>query len=135
MSRPGRPSGCYTQAARVRRVEALLWAHERVSLDELAAGVGVTPRTVRRDLDALREAGLAVRVEDCHAALTQQAVAADPAVRAVARHLRAEITRSASEGEPDVVRHALAEIAAGIERGEIGLAMEQQAEGVEVACG
>lgn len=30
--------------------------------------------------------------------------------------------------DPDVVRHALAEIAAGIERGEIGLAAEQSTE-------
>lgn len=128
MTRPGRPSGAYTQAARVRRVEALLWSHARLSLAELAAGVGVTPRTVRRDLDALRAAGLAVHVEESHAALTQRAVAADPGVRAVARHLRAEIDRCASEGEPDVVRHALSEIAAGIERGEIGLAVEQSTE-------
>lgn len=131
MSRPGRPVGTYTQAARVRRIEALLWSRERVSLVELAADAGVTPRTVRRDLDALREAGLGLRVEDCHASLTREGIAADPAVQAIARHLRAEGVRSVAEGEPDAVRFALAEIAAGIARGEIRFATES----AEVSCG
>lgn len=121
---PGRPVGRYTQAARARRVEALLWASGRVSIVDIALDLGVSDRTVRRDLAALREAGLGVRVEGCHASLTREGIAADPRVQAIARHLRAEGVRSASEGEPAAVRFALWEIALGIARGEIRFTTE-----------
>lgn len=133
--KPGRPSGLYTQTARVRRLLNVLWTHDGLSVGDLGRELDVTPRTVRRDIAALREAGFGVGCVNGRVSITREGIAADPAVRAVARHLRAEITRSVREGEPDVVRHTLAEIADGIERGEIGLVVAQPAEGGEVACG
>lgn len=123
--KPGRPSGTYTQAARLMRLYRELWSRDGETLDALARDLGVTTRTVRRDLAALTEAGYAIERVDGRSMIERRTVAEDPVVRAVARHLRAEILRSASEGGPDVVLNTLSEIVAGIERGEIGLPLRR----------
>lgn len=55
----GRPPGAYTQAVRALRMRAFLMAHwpATVSVEELTHTFGVDQRTVRRDIDALIEAG------------------------------------------------------------------------------
>lgn len=120
--KPGRPSGTYTQAARMMRLYRELWSRDGETLDALARDLGVTTRTVRRDLDALTEAGCAIERVNGRIMIARRTVVEDPVVRAVARHLRAEILRSANEGAPDVALDTLAAIVAGIERGEIRLA-------------
>ena len=51
---PGRPSGQYTQAVRLFRLFQLLEASpEGVRIDDAARELGVTARSIRRDLKAL----------------------------------------------------------------------------------
>src|SRR5581483_10584325 len=51
---PGRPSGQYTQAVRLFRLHQLLdTAPDGMRIDDIARELGVTPRSIRRDLKAL----------------------------------------------------------------------------------
>lgn len=57
-TKPGRRRGGYSQAARLLRVLDRLAAHRYgVTIDSLAEEFDVTPRQMRRDLDAIEEAG------------------------------------------------------------------------------
>lgn len=53
----GKPSGRYTQAARLHNVIRLLESRNGMTLDELVEETGVDLRTVHRDLAAVQEAG------------------------------------------------------------------------------
>lgn len=53
----GKPSGHYTQAARLHNVIRLIESRNGVTLDELVEETGVDRRTVHRDLAAVQEAG------------------------------------------------------------------------------
>lgn len=136
MSRgPGRPAGMYTQTARVLRMADALWSEERVGIPELARDLGVTERTVRRDVEALRAAGWRLVVEEAHVGLAAADVAAHPAIRAAVRYVRARarVVQADSDARNDetVVDHyrealdetaeELRDVAASLARGEIRL--------------
>jgi len=53
----GKPSGHYTQAARLHNVIRLIESRNGITLDELVEETGVDRRTVHRDLAAVQEAG------------------------------------------------------------------------------
>ncbi len=53
----GKPSGRYTQAARLHNVIRLIESRNGLTLDELVEETGVDLRTVHRDLAAVQEAG------------------------------------------------------------------------------
>lgn len=53
----GKPSGHYTQAARLHNVIRLIESRQGVTLDDLVEETGVDRRTVHRDLAAVQEAG------------------------------------------------------------------------------
>jgi predicted DNA-binding transcriptional regulator YafY len=58
MASTGRRSGAYAQTARVfQLLELLLGRRRPTPLDALAEDLGVSPRQVRRDLEALAEGG------------------------------------------------------------------------------
>ena len=54
---PGKPSGQYTQAARLHNVIRLIETRNGITLDELVQETGVDLRTVHRDLAAIQQAG------------------------------------------------------------------------------
>lgn len=60
MTRPGRKGGSYKQAARVLRLLDALRRHVGLTIAEIAADFEITERQVRRDLDAIEEAGYAL---------------------------------------------------------------------------
>ena len=57
MTSPGKPAKKYSQAARLHDVIRILEARYGATVDELAEECQVTPRTVFRDLQAIRDAG------------------------------------------------------------------------------
>ncbi|MBK8690755.1 MAG: WYL domain-containing protein [Deltaproteobacteria bacterium] len=62
---PGRPSGQYTQAVRLFQLHQLLETNvEGVRIEEIARDLGVTPRSIRRDLKALETAGIELEAVD-----------------------------------------------------------------------
>ncbi len=62
---PGRPSGQYTQAVRLFRLFQLLEASpEGVRIDDAARELGVTARSIRRDLKALELSGTEIEHAD-----------------------------------------------------------------------
>lgn len=62
---PGRPSGQYTQAVRLFRLFQLLEASpEGVRIDDIARELGVTARSIRRDLKALELSGTEIEHAD-----------------------------------------------------------------------
>ncbi len=62
---PGRPSGQYTQAVRLFRLFQLLEASpEGVRIDDAARELGVTARSIRRDLKALEMSGTEIEHAD-----------------------------------------------------------------------
>lgn len=62
---PGRPSGQYTQAVRLFQLHQLLETNvEGVRIEEIARDLGVTPRSIRRDLKALEAAGIELEAVD-----------------------------------------------------------------------
>lgn len=61
--RPGKPSGHYTQAARLHNVIRLIESKNGITLDELVEETGVDLRTVHRDLAAVQEAGYPLTTE------------------------------------------------------------------------
>lgn len=63
MNKPGRPSGAHTQAVRVVKIVRRLFNSEILHFDELAELLNVTERTLRRDLSAIRCAGLHIQVK------------------------------------------------------------------------
>lgn len=56
-AKTGKPSGHYTQAARLHTVIRLLETRNGISLEELVEETGVDLRTVHRDLAAIQQAG------------------------------------------------------------------------------
>lgn len=63
MNKPGRPTGAHTQAVRVVRIVRHLYNGEIIELSELAEYLNVSPRTLRRDISAIRSGGLQVEVK------------------------------------------------------------------------
>lgn len=57
MKSRGKPSGHYTQAARLHNVIRLIETRNGITLDDLVEETGVDRRTVHRDLVAIQEAG------------------------------------------------------------------------------
>ncbi len=57
MKTRGKPTGHYTQAARLHNVIRLIESRQGVTLDDLVEETGVDRRTVHRDLAAVQEAG------------------------------------------------------------------------------
>jgi predicted DNA-binding transcriptional regulator YafY len=57
MKTRGKPTGHYTQAARLHNVIRLIETRNGITLDELVEETGVDRRTVHRDLVAIQEAG------------------------------------------------------------------------------
>lgn len=65
---PGRPAGQYTQAVRLFQLHQLLEASpEGARIDDLARELGVTPRSIRRDLKALESAQIEIESFDFNA--------------------------------------------------------------------
>ncbi len=66
MAKQGKPTGHYTQAARLHTVIRLIESRNGINLEELVEETGVDLRTVHRDLAAIQEAGypLTSRRED-----------------------------------------------------------------------
>lgn len=124
---PGRPAGSYTQAGRLFELERLVWAAGRITVTALARELGVSTRSVRRDLVVLLRAGRGLRVEACVVSLTPKAFEASPGVRAVLRYLR-RTARAA--GPDDAVGSAAATFARSIAAGElvVGNAAPQEGE-------
>ncbi len=62
---PGRPAGQYTQAVRLFQLHQLLESSvEGVRIEEIARDLGVTPRSIRRDLKALEAANIQLEAVD-----------------------------------------------------------------------
>ena len=59
----GKPTGHYTQAARLHNVIRLIESRQGITLDELVEETGVDRRTVHRDLAAVQEAGYPLLAE------------------------------------------------------------------------
>lgn len=57
MKTRGKPTGHYTQAARLHNVIRLIESRQGITLDDLVEETGVDRRTVHRDLAAVQEAG------------------------------------------------------------------------------
>jgi predicted DNA-binding transcriptional regulator YafY len=58
MNKVGRPAGSHTQAVRIVRILRRLYRNELLELSELAEYLGVTVRTLRRDLHAIQRGGV-----------------------------------------------------------------------------
>ena len=62
---PGRPTGQYTQAVRLFQLHQLLESNaDGIRIEEIARDLGVTPRSIRRDLKALETAGIQLEAVD-----------------------------------------------------------------------
>jgi len=59
----GKPAKKYSQAGRLHGIIRLLEARRGMTMDELAAECGVDRRTIRRDLNAVEEAGYTLTAE------------------------------------------------------------------------
>lgn len=109
---PGRPSGTYSQAARVLLLERAIWRREEVTVADLAEEFRVSPRSIRRDLHVLVRARRGIELAKGTVSVSPMALAQAPGVGAAVARIR-YAARAAGGGAGEVL-HALAdELATG----------------------